>query len=601
MASQADLARNFIKTALKAKKLLQIYPANNIIYRNVIDEIFSIAEEYLDTYGDLIFRITPAEMFVDSESVYQSSGQGPDRTAGRKDDLALMFFNEGIREVTFKTGLHKNELEEFLKLTGKDFDRDEEGADLVSALWEKGLEGIKITLDESVFFEGDDQPAGATADSGEGTAGAGGVGTADMEGTDTGPGVLFLSGVNSQEEDSTDDASQGEDGKLLAAYNDALGMDEVSPSAPADLTADERGFILAETKAGISESNKRLAEILVEMLPRSRDESEAAAIAKSLKDLIIYSFRGNDLESVITALRGTKSVSRESVADEGGIVDAWIYSCNVSDFCGSTAVMEQLGRMIDSTKEISEETLLEYARLLGNGAIGPFISLLDTLQNISARRMVNNVLIQVGKEDLNALAAGLNDPTWYVVRNIIYVLRNIGDNSVEDAVIAIAHHEHPRVRLEVVKALNKFGSLKALQALREFLDDSDSTVRLSAIAIVGKAAKDIPAFGPFAKGLIFSRIKDGSFDVRDFREKKSFCEALAALHDGEADQYMVGLLKKRSLFGGRKNSEARACAAYYLGLAGCREALAPLEKLRNASDPLLREHIATALQRINNE
>jgi hypothetical protein len=604
MLSQADLARSFIKAALKAKKLLRIYPANNIIYRNVIDEIFSIAEAYFGEYGDLVLRITPAEMLVDSESVYRGSDQGSSRPSGNTDNLALMFFNEGIRELIFKKELQKNELEEFLKLTGKDFDRDDDSSDFVSSLWEKGLEGIKITLDESIFFEGDDLRGGPGVGLGEGPAEPATTGPGEMKEADSRSAVLFLSGVISQEEISTEDSQDGispaqrEDGKLLSAYNDALYKDEVAPAVPAELTVEERGFILAETKKGLSESNGRLADILIEMLRTSRDGAEASAITKSIEDLILYALKGNDLESVLTMLHGAKNISRESISDGRGIVESRICADNVVAFCGSPVIMDQLGRMIDSTRDISEETLMEYAQLLGSKAIGPFVSLLDRLQSISARRMVNNVLIKVGREDMDMLVAGLQDPTWYVVRNIIYVLRSIGDNAVEADIIAMAHHEHPRVRLEVVKALNKFGSDKALRALKEFLDDSDSTVRLTAIAVIGKTAKESPDFRLFAKEAVLARIKNGNFDDRDFREKKSFCEALAMLNDSEADEFMIGMLKKKPIFGGRKLNESRACAAYYLGLTCSSKSVALLEKLRNSSDPLLREHVAAALQRI---
>jgi HEAT repeat protein len=64
---------------------------------------------------------------------------------------------------------------------------------------------------------------------------------------------------------------------------------------------------------------------------------------------------------------------------------------------------------------------------------------------------------------------------------------------------------------------------------------------------------------------------------------------------------MIGVLKKKTLFSSRKSIESRSCAAYYLGLAGSREALPLLEKLGNTSDHLLREHVAAALQRIKHE
>jgi HEAT repeat protein len=257
--------------------------------------------------------------------------------------------------------------------------------------------------------------------------------------------------------------------------------------------------------------------------------------------------------------------------------------------------------MLESSKEFNEEALQEYAGHLGGESLYSFIALLECLENIHARRIVNNVLIRLGKQNVRPLCDRLKDPTWYVVRNIVYILRNIGDNSVLDEILTVAGHDHPRVRLEVVKALHDFKSVRALQALKEFLDDSDSTVRLSSIAVIGAMAKANTGGSLFARDAVIAKIKEKGFEERDFKEKKSFFETLALLHDRTADENMIDILKKKSIFGGRKIVENRACAAYYLGLAKCREALPLLEKLRGSSDALLREHAAAAIRRISNE
>jgi HEAT repeat protein len=202
---------------------------------------------------------------------------------------------------------------------------------------------------------------------------------------------------------------------------------------------------------------------------------------------------------------------------------------------------------------------------------------------------------------MDALIERLKDPTWYVVRNIIFVLRNIGDNAVLDDILRMSKHDHPRVRLEVVKALVNFKSVKALQALKDYFDDSDSTVRMSAIAGIGTVAKESSGARLFYRDAILAKIKEKAFEERDFKEKKSFYEALALVSDGEVDEFMIGILKKKHIFSSRKIIESKSCAVYYLGLAGSREALPILEKLGNVSDRLLREHVAAALDRIKHE
>jgi HEAT repeat protein len=602
--SRINSARNFIKAALKAKKMLQIYPANNILYLNSMDETFSSAQHYLSSYGDLVIQITSSGMLVDSEQVYQSSGKA--------DNFALFFFKEGIRELTFKEGLPKNELEEFLKLTGIDFDRNDSNGDFISSFWEKGFENIKLTIDEIAFFEDDGLQGRPASGQGGGDAGEATKAAESPLAEGLGTGALFLSGIRAQGDISAEGLGNGtgdetgltdekEDGKLINAYQDGVNKEEVSPLGVKELTPEERGFIIAEIAKDSSESNGRLVEILIEMLGKSGDSVEAGAIAKSFEGLIVHSLRMNDLRSVLMTLRGAREIVSRNEEGRRGLFDVRESADNVMSFCDSPAVMEQLGRIMDSTKDISEEELTEYAKLLGKGAVQLFMSLLENLQTISARRIANNILINIGKENIDALVERLKDPTWYVVRNIIYVLRNIGDNAVLDDILRMSRHEHPRVRLEVVKALTNFKSVKALQALKDYFNDSDSTVRMSAIAGIGTVAKESSGARLFFKDAILAKIKEKGFDERDFKEKKSFYEALALVSDGEVDEFMVDVLKKRHIFSSRKIIESKACAAYYLGLSGGREALSLLEKLGNASDPLLREHVAAALNRIKHE
>ncbi len=597
-----NLARNFIKAILKTKKMLQIYPSNNVIYIAAIDEAYAMAKEYLDLHGDLTLQIKPAEISVETEQVYQSPGKA--------DNFALFFFKEGIREVIFRESLSKSELEDFLKLTGTDFEKDDSGDDFLSAAWSRSFEAIKFTIDDVAYLESDESFGGGQ-DSGPGETperpgSVGGPSKSDLspEGNAPGLGALFSFGLDMQGDPIPGETLGGEayaqgrkeDNSLSKAYQDALAKEDAIAVAVGELTTEERGIMLAEMEIDPSEKSDQLATILVAMLSKSGPPADAGKLTRALEDLILFSFRRNDLGSALTAFRMIEDIPVEQ-REEPGLKEQ---IANFFSFCRSADVIDKLGSMLDSSKEFNEEALQEYARHLGGESLYSFIALLERLENIHARRMVNNILIRLGKQNIRVLCDRLKDPLWYVVRNMVYILRNIGDNSVLDDILTVAGHDHPRVRLEVVKALHDFRSVKALQALKEFFDDRDSTVRLSSITVIGAMAKENTGASLFARDAVVAKIREKGFEERDFKEKKSFYETLALLHDRTADEYMIDILKKKSIFGGRKNAENRACAAYYLGLAKCREALPHLEKLRGSSDALLREHATAAIQRISN-
>jgi len=583
-----SISRNFINAALKAKKLLRIYPANNAVYRNAIDESYVLVRKYLDSSGDLILRIKPNEILVGSEQVYQKSD--------KIDNLALFFYKDGIKELVFKEGLSLSELEEFLKLIGMDFERNDITEDFVSSMWEKSFASIELMIDDLFYQAGDESGASFQGDAMgvEDDAGS------SLDGKAPGQGNISLyedqvpwsltSEITGEEQAQYSSPESG----LLLAYKDALSNKEITKLDAGRLLLQEKGFMAVEASAEYSKKTTHLTQILVEMLMQAQDSAEAGDIVKSLEDIIAYSIKDDDFEPALIIFRAIEAIPKYMPG--GSIIGEHVQK--LLTFCKSSEIIAHIARMLDSSKAIDEAVLLDYARGLGKEGVEPFLSLLKVLQSISARRKVNNILIQIGKDTIETLVARLGDPTWYVVRNIVFVLRHIGNEAVLDDIMKMAKHEHPRVRLEVVKALNDFKNVKALHTLKEFFHDSDSTVRLSAIAGMGAIARDNQEARLFCQDAILETIKGKGFEKRDFREKLSFYEALASSNSRELEDNMIETLKMRSILGIGKKAETRACAAYYLGLIRSKEALPIFEELKKSSEPLVREQAVTALRRM---
>jgi Ca2+-binding EF-hand superfamily protein len=75
----------------------------------------------------------------------------------------------------------------------------------------------------------------------------------------------------------------------------------------------------------------------------------------------------------------------------------------------------------------------------------------------------------------------LVDKHWYEVRNAIYVLGNIPDPSSVQVLAKLNSDPDGRVKLEVLRALEKIGTEESVDALLSFLKDADDQVRKNAI------------------------------------------------------------------------------------------------------------------------
>jgi len=153
------------------------------------------------------------------------------------------------------------------------------------------------------------------------------------------------------------------------------------------------------------------------------------------------------------------------------------------------------GQPLQNTKAIEE--ILES---LDKNKVAQELLEIFTAHDRAARISSLRVLSKLGQNSVAALSGLLSnigafsrkegsqllvDEHWYKVRNAIYVLGNIPDASSVEALVRLNSDPDPRVRLEVIKALEKIGKEESTDALLTFLKDRDDQVRKNAISSLG--------------------------------------------------------------------------------------------------------------------
>lgn len=534
-------AKEIIQALLKAKKTIRMYPENNPIYIKTLDDTFSKFDDFFDLRDEFSLNIRQYEILFDSEQIYHN----PEK----EDNLALFFFKDGLRELKFKKGLTKEELEEFLKIMVVDFDREFVDDDIVTLLWEKDFQNIKYSADEAFLTDDADYEAEALRQIGE-------------------------------------DAPKPDE--LLKAYSDAFIAEDISDISIVNLTDRDLNMLVKEIDRDTEDKAGKLSEILFEMLPYTDNKPEYEDICRFIKEIIIYSIKQKDLKTFLSIIRRVSAMTKNTAVNNSirNQLSLMLATVNTEE------TIRYIGEILDSDTEISDALLNEYIELLDRNAINPFISIMGELKSIRGRKNVITILIQLGSKDIQTLAKGLHDSRWYVVRNIIYILRNIGDKRAVEYLLNTAKHSDIRVRKEAIKALGELKSPIGLQTLRDALNDADDSVRRSAAKALGAIGSET------ARRLIIEKISQNDFNNRDFEEKKEFYEVLSRWNDAGMVDFLTRKIKKRSLFKRAQRDENNACSAYCLGLMGSKEALPDLYKLRDSKNKLLRDHVDAAIKRI---
>lgn len=545
--SEISSIKDLVQMLLKTKKLVRMYPENNPMYIKAINDMYEKFQEAFESVsGDIVLQIRQYEILFQDEQVYHN--------LEKSDNIALFFFKDGIRELRFINGLDKEELAEFLKIISLD-EKDLTEDDIVTLLWERDFQKIKYVVDESILTEDEEYEIRATES--------------------------VMENLTSPDE-------------LTKAYRDAMGSEttqavQIVPVSETDLKA-----LMKEFEKDSQPKLPKLVYILTEILnqlslspSKETDKKDFVEVISVARSVLEYSVRVAEFESAINLLKFANNLFHNNEIPG----ELKTHLKRIIEFAGSQPIIKILGEVIDKT-EVEEESVKEYIENLDKNAMQPLIELLGELKNMRARKIIIEGLANFGRKDMQGLVKGLSDSRWFVVRNIVYILRLIKDRRAVEYLLRTIRHPDMRVRREVIKTLGELKAPQAVSVLKDHLNDPDPQIRISTVRALGSIHTEA------AKRLLLQSVNTKDFLYRGIEEKKEYFEVLSSWKDEEVINFFIKTLKKNSLFHRAKNYENRACAAYGLGLIGSKESLKLLKKYMNSGNPIFREYVRNAIMRL---
>jgi hypothetical protein len=537
-------AKDILQNIIKAKKTLRMYPNNNPIYVKTLEDLFARFGDFFHFKGDLTFKIKQHSISYDSEEIYQN----PEKD----DNIALFFFKDGLRELTFRQGLLQEELESFMRIITLDFDREAVDDDVVTLLWEGDFQNIQYVADDTFLLDIDGEEYEEKA-------------------------------VTAAKEQVTDI-----DG-LMKAYVEEFSDEDVKDISVIPFSDKDLQILMKELKNDSSNKIEKLTTILFEMFYHADDVSAIYEdTLKFFKETIKFSLKEGNISAVIQIMKRSKEILEDPLSTEG----IKKHMKMLLLYPGSDDAIGILGEVLDSNIKIDDEIFKIYIALLDKRAIMPLVKILGEIQTLRGRKYVMEALVFLGRQDIRTLASALNDERWHVVRNIISILRKIKDKGAVEYLLKAMRSEDTRVKKEVIRALPDLGGQEIIRPLKEHLNDPDAGVRI-------ESARALGTIGSIAsKRILLEKISDKTFKEKDIEEKKLFYEILSKWKDQEVFDFLIGTLKKGSFLWWDKNYEEKACAALCLGLLGNKDALPYLQKYTDSKNQLLREFTQLAIKKL---
>ena len=143
-------------------------------------------------------------------------------------------------------------------------------------------------------------------------------------------------------------------------------------------------------------------------------------------------------------------------------------------------------RLLDGAHRFGKEKHESLSRLIktvGPPFVDPILDRLAGENNRAIRYFYIECLKGLGAAVAERASQRLGDPRWYYLRNLLALLRELGDSSLAGVIRPFFRHPHPKVRQEALKAGLSFHDGQAQRILLEQLDSSNAGDVAAAVAL----------------------------------------------------------------------------------------------------------------------
>ena len=537
-ATEADLGvvRDIIRTITKTVKTFNVYPKGNPMYRKFATEIFDKFNAFFESSDELKIDIEQYSLLYRESEVYRSEE--------KTDNIAMLLFSDGIRQIVFHKGISSDEISDFidiLRFAPKSVISDDD--DVVTLLWEKNIKNMGYTAVEDTV---DDELV---------------VDEALLR--------------NDPDEEISQEPSEGA-GTLSSRTANGLPSDsKVEQLTESELAALRKELSAIDEKSLLSSA----VDLFFGLLADQQDMEAFPELVQNIGRIMDIRMQKKDLKGAIQILEGLKGF----LAD----YDTPSQREMLQQVISRAGSLENLQVLFGVSQDPVE--IRHYLLLLGTQSLTQMIQVLRELNDRKQRRLLCEILAEIGRQDIDVLAEALNDEQWYVVRNIAMVLGMTKEPGSVKHLEKVLKHGDVRVRRETIRALEGISNEKTKDLFIAALEDSDVTVRIASL----RALRRLKSPGLFE--VVSRNISIDELRKKSFAEKKELLETISVLGGEEAFPLLSELFKKKGLFEKEEITEIRASAAYGLGLLKSKEALIMLEKETNSKKSLLRDSCLKAL------
>ncbi|NOT33343.1 MAG: HEAT repeat domain-containing protein [Candidatus Eisenbacteria bacterium] len=563
LSPSGQRAAHFFRALARALKTCRLYRGENPIVTPLRPALLAQLNEDLLAAGSWHLRFTPFEILLIDEPVVRPAGVklGVDATPTPEERLPFLFYRDGIRSLVLTPEVPRHEFDalfDALLVVGVNSQMQD---DLVTLLWQANTTKIRVDavpVSQTIFLHS----RRPTSESAEGSH----------------QGLSYAWSPNGSEIRA--DIGQIE-GASMGLHRDTFDdwplptewVEVAEAYSKLDRTMQfTRTRLLTEWAAerGI-EWQDEAPQLLQAIHVADPDSKTSAAIARALVTWVVGSIQDCNWEEAQRAFELLRRFDPDGAFSN-------------DDFSNALQGLDT----DDITEHLDESTTDDQGRFfgltvaIGRPAVKFACAVMAKAQKSRTRAAACTMLTYLCTEDPEVLEPYITDSRWYVVRNVVFILGQIGGPAVVPMLEMASHHPEMRVRRAVVQALGNVPATDRVPLLFEQLGTRDPQLLAAALGMLARFRT------PAIARAVLRQVEAPDFETRAEESQRALFNALGELGDDEIVPRLEILLHKGGWFA--RSTFERIAAARTLQRIGTQKAISALatglrsraEAVRNA-------------------
>ena len=514
-----------VATLLKGMKNIGIYRHDVDRYGDFLKPAHQAITRLLDREGSLSLKLGPYTLSYQNQVVYEDQD---------RENLTYKFYKDGMRFLVFRPGLAVDELLRFVLLAMENFsERALFQEDMVTRLWKEDLQHLEYVVVEGFMF-------------------------ADLSEEEVEVEVeRIVAYLRHQLSSGSADTARF---ARLAPTDLELELSDVEqvrggivsgrPARPADRERVQDELLQEQKHRTLA----KMVLILFQVVEHEARDEDREVLMESLVQVLDLLLLSDDLRGAVALLQRFEKVLQSPRARPRHAMVASMRD-EFRDRMLESQRLAQVGQYLNLGRDLDESAVRGYLSACGPGELLPLLELLSGTEPVPAKRILVDLLAEIGRDQVEVFTERLQDSSSVVVKDMLAILQRIEPPDLVSRIAVTLRHPNVMIRLEGLRYLAQSSDPEALDPIERSMEDEDHRVRLGALRALATRA-------PRRSAQRFIRTMEASdFAQRDPRERQTVATALGETRTQDALDFFARVLSRRAtVFGRAKLTEQKLLA-----------------------------------------